>query len=60
MSDWRYVLNPDTHAYAAGFDRHKTYEFKHHRGEAFVAKMTDMHPAFNVWGLMFREPPNLP
>ena len=56
MSEWKPLLDPFQGGYVKGFDRNKEYEFRRHNEERVSRYcMADQHPAFNVWGLYWRE-----
>lgn len=55
-TEWKFVCNDMQGGYTRGFDRDREYEFK--RGDTGTIhrfKMRDADPAFNVWGLLYRD-----
>jgi len=56
MSEWTSLLNLYGTGYAEGFDRNRHYEWKRvGSDDVWTMRLADMHSAFNVWGLSFRE-----
>jgi hypothetical protein len=55
MMEWQSVLKPGTLQYAEGFYPKAEYEFMREGYKPWVARASDFHPQFNVWGLMYRQ-----
>lgn len=56
MMEWKLVLEPDGRL-RRDLDPDKEYQFQHKGDEPFVARLNDLHPLFNVFGLQYRDPP---
>ncbi len=57
MSEWKLVLDPTSPTnLAEGFDRDKEYEFYREGWDVVgIYRLRDCSPAFNLYGLKYRE-----
>lgn len=55
--DWKPVIDPMLGGYLPGFDPAALLQFRRGSdGDVRSYRMADQHPAFNVWGLEWRDP----